>query len=193
MISAGAFYKKISDPIYDSRRIGTYRGIDGVAFLTPANGASGDLYGFELNAQTRFTFLPGALSNFGINVNYTLIRSNFTLPDGREVRVPRQANNLANVALYYDDGAFSSRLAMNYKGAFIEEYGASADRDSYYGAYTSLDLTVNWQVKEGITIFGEASNLTNQKLHYYLGNKDRPLQVEYYGPRFLLGVKAAIF
>lgn len=193
VISAGAFYKRITDPIYDSRRIGTYRGIDGVAFLTPANGASGDLYGFELNAQTRFTFLPGALANFGVNANYTLIRSNFTLPDGREVRVPRQANSLANVALYYDDGAFSSRLAMNYKGAFIEEYGASADRDSYYGAYTSLDLTVNWKVSEGVTIFGEASNLTNQKLHYYLGSKDRPLQVEYYGPRFLLGVKAAIF
>lgn len=38
VISAGAFYKRVTDPIYDSRRIGTYRGIDGVAFLTPANG-----------------------------------------------------------------------------------------------------------------------------------------------------------
>jgi TonB-dependent receptor len=193
VISGGAFYKRISNPIYDSRRIGAYRGIDGVAFLTPANGAAGDLYGLEFNVQRRLTFLPGLLSNFGVNANYTLIRSKFTLPDGREVRVPRQANNLANFALYYDDGRFSSRLAMNYKGAFIEEYGASANLDSYYGAYTSLDLTVNWQVTPKVTLFGEASNLTNQKLHYYLGNKDRPLQVEYYGPRFVLGVKAAIF
>ena len=115
------------------------------------------------------------------------------LPDGREVRVPRQANNLANIAAYYDDGRFSTRLAMNYKGAFIEEYGADADSDSYYGAYTSLDLTVNWQVTPSVTLFGEASNLTNQKLHYYLGNKERPLQVEYYGPRFVVGVKAALF
>lgn len=193
VISAGAFYKRISNPIYDSRRVGTYRGIDGVAFLTPANGAAGDLYGFEFNVQRRLSFLPGFLSNLGLNANYTLIRSTFTLPDGREVRVPRQANNLANIAAYYDDGRFSTRLAMNYKGAFIEEYGADADSDSYYGAYTSLDLTVNWQVTPSVTLFGEASNLTNQKLHYYLGNKERPLQVEYYGPRFVVGVKAALF
>ena len=193
VISAGAFYKRITDPIYDSRRIGTYRGIDGVAFLTPANGDAGTLYGFEFNVQRRLSFLPGLLSNLGVNANYTLIRSEFTLPDGREVRVPRQADNLANVALYYDDGRFSTRVAMNYKGAFIEEYGSDADSDSYYGDYTSLDVTVNWQVTHNITLFGEASNLTNQKLHYYLGNKARPLQVEYYGPRFLLGVKANIF
>lgn len=193
VISAGAFYKRISNPIYDSRRTGSYRGIDGVAFLAPDNGAAGDLYGFEFNVQRRLTFLPGPLSNLGINANYTFIRSNFTLPDGREVRVPRQANNLANVALYYDDGAFSTRLAMNYKDAFIEEYGPTVALDSYYGAYTSLDLTVNWKVTPAVTLFGEASNLSNQKLHYYLGSKDRPLQVEYYGPRFLLGVKAAIF
>jgi TonB-dependent receptor len=193
VISAGAFYKRISNPIYDSRRVGTYRGIDGVAFLTPANGAAGDLYGFELNVQRRLSFLPGLLSNLGVNANYTLIRSNFTLPDGREVRVPRQANDLANVAVYYDDGRFSTRLAMNYKGAYIEEYGTDAASDSYYGDYTSLDLTVNWNATDRVTVFGEASNLTNQKLHYYLGNKERPLQVEYYGPRFMLGVKASIF
>ncbi|KTE14050.1 TonB-dependent receptor [Sphingopyxis sp. H115] len=192
LISAGAFYKRITDPIFDSRRIGTFRGIDGVAFLTPANGPSGSLYGFEITAQGQFDFLPGALANFGVNANYTLMRSDFTLPDGRDVRLPRQANNLANVALYYDDGRFSSRIAWNYKGAFIEEFGATADLDSYYGDYASLDLTVNYDVTPNFTLFGEASNLTNSKLHYYLGKKDRPLQVEYYGPRFMLGVKAKL-
>lgn len=192
LIAAGAFYKRISDPVFDSRRIGNFRGIDGVAFLTPDNGETGSLYGFEITAQGRFTFLPGALSNFGVNANYTLIRSDFTLPDGRDVRIPRQANNLANAALYYDDGRFSSRLAFNYKGAFIEEYGATADLDSYYGDYASLDLTVNYDITPSLTVFGEANNLLNSKLHYYLGGEDRPLQVEYYGPRFLLGVKAKL-
>lgn len=193
VISAGAFYKRISNPIYDTRRVGTYRGIDGVTFLTPGNGVAGDLYGFELNVQRRLSFLPGLLSNLGVNANYTLIRSTFSLPDGREARVPRQANNLANVAVYYDDGRFSTRLAMNYKGAYIEEYGSDAENDSYYGAYTSLDLTANWNLTDRVTLFGEASNLTNQKLHYYLGEKARPLQVEYYGRRFMLGVKASVF
>ncbi len=37
-----------------------------------------------------------------------------------------------------------------------------------------------------MTVIGEATNLKNQKLDYYLGSKERPLQVEYYGPRFVL-------
>ena len=84
-------------------------------------------------------------------------------------------------------------IRASYNGSSIEEYGASADFDSYYGDYASLDLSVNYNVTGSLTVFGEASNLTNTRLHYYLGNPDRPLQVEYYGPRFLLGVKAKLF
>lgn len=192
VISAGAFYKRITDPIYDSRRIGTYRGIDGVAFLTPANGDAGDLYGFELNLQRRLTFLPGILSNLGVNANYTFIRSEFTLPDGRTAPVPRQADNLANLAVYYDDGTFSARLAVNYKDDFIEEYGSTADFDSYYGEFTSVDFSVNYNINDKLTIFGEASNLNNERLLYFIGTPDRPSQVEYYGRRFLLGVRAKV-
>ncbi|PZU61622.1 MAG: TonB-dependent receptor [Brevundimonas sp.] len=190
VISAGAFYKRIEDPIFDSRTIGSFRGVDGVAFLTPANGEPGWLYGLELNLQRRLTFLPGALSHVGVNANYTYIQSEFELPDGRHAAIPRQADNLGNVAVYYDDGRLSGRLALNYKGAFIEEYGSDAASDSYYGEYTSLDFNLAYDLTDRVTLFGEASNLTDEKLFYYLGDEDRPLQVEYYGPRFLAGVKA---
>ncbi|MNU30072.1 Colicin I receptor precursor [compost metagenome] len=191
VISAGAFYKRIEDPVFDTRTVGTFRGVDGVAFLAPANGEAGWLYGLELNLQRRLTFLPGLLSHLGVNANYTYTRSEFELPDGRKAPIPRQADNLGNLAVYYDDGRLSGRLAMNYKGAFIEEYGATAASDSYYGEYTSLDFNLAFDVTDRVTVFGEASNLTDEKLFYYLGDPGRPLQVEYYGPRFLLGVKAS--
>lgn len=191
VISAGAFYKRIEDPVFDSRTVGDFRGTQGVAFLTPANGEPGWLYGLELNIQRRLTFLPGLLSHLGVNANYTYIRSEFELPDGRNAAVPRQADNLGNVAVYYDDGRLSGRLAMNYKGAFIEEYGSDAASDSYYGEYTSLDFSAAYDITDRVTVFGEASNLTGEKLFYYLGDEGRPLQVEYYGPRFLVGLKAS--
>jgi len=191
VVSAGAFYKRIEDPVFDTRTVGSFRGIDGVAFLAPANGEGGWLYGLELNLQRRLTFLPGVLSHLGVNANYTYTQSEFELPDGRKAAIPRQADNLGNVAVYYDDGRFSARLAMNYKGAFIEEYGSSAASDSYYGEYTSLDFNLAYDVTDRVTVFGEASNLTDEKLFYYLGEEARPLQVEYYGPRFLLGLKAS--
>lgn len=190
VVSAGVFYKRIEDPIFDSRTIGTFRGVDGVAFFAPANGEPGWLYGVELNLQRRLTFLPGFLSHIGVNANYTYIRSEFELPDGRKAPIPRQADNLGNVAVYYDDGRLSARLAMNYKGAFIEEYGSNAESDSYYGEYTSVDFNLAYDVTDRVTVFGEATNLTDEKLFYYLGDEGRPLQVEYYGPRFLAGVRA---
>lgn len=154
---------------------------------------AGNLYGFEANIQCRFTFLLGVLSNFGINANYIFIGSNFTLPDGRSVPIPRQADHLANVAIYYDDGRFSSRLAMNYKGAYISEYGSNASSDNFYDEYTGLDFSVNYDFSDTITIYGEATNLLNDDLNFYQGERARPLQVEYYGLSFFFGVKVRVF
>ncbi len=64
--------------------------------------------------------------------------------------------------VYYNDGRLSGRLAMNYKGAFIEEYGSDAAFDSYYGEYASLDLSAAFDITDRVTVFGEASNLTDR-------------------------------
>lgn len=38
-------------------------------------------------------------------------------------------------------------------------------------------------------VFAEANNLLNQPLRYYQGNKDRTMQVEYYGVKVNAGFK----
>lgn len=38
------------------------------------------------------------------------------------------------------------------------------------------------------TIYADATNLLNQPLRYYQGEKDRTMQVEYYGVKFNAGV-----
>ena len=40
-----------------------------------------------------------------------------------------------------------------------------------------------------LRIFLEANNLTNQPLRYYQGVSERTQQIEYYRPRFNLGLK----
>jgi len=134
------------------------------------------------------------LSNFGITANYTMMNSEFTIP-GREdkVSIPRQADNLFNVGLYYDNGKFSARLAVSHKDPYIEEYGSSPKFDSYYGKYTSLDLSASYKFGKSGLIYLEMNNLNNEPLTYYLGDKERPLQVEYYGVRGQIGVKLNLF
>jgi len=44
-------------------------------------------------------------------------------------------------AVYYDDEKFSTRLALNYKGEYVQDHGANAndDENEYYGKNKSID------------------------------------------------------
>lgn len=194
VISGGFFYKVISDPIFNSSRVGEYNGKTGVTFFQPLNGDNGWLYGVELNFNKKFDFLPGFLSHFGLSANYTFMQSEFTIP-GRDdkVSIPRQADHLFNIALFFDNGKFNTRLALNHKGPYIEEYGGSPTFDSYYGKYTSLDWSASFKINKKIMVYAELNNLTNEPLIYYLGEKERPLQVEYYQLRGQIGLKINLF
>lgn len=190
VISAGAFYKSIKDPIFQSSRIGDYNGKTGVTFFEPQNGDNAWLWGLEFNLNRQLDFLPGFLSNLGVIANYTYMDSKMTIP-GRDdsAAIPRQADNLANFTLYYEDDKFSTRLALNYKDDFIEEHGSDADSDSYYGKYTSLDWSASYHISDQFLIYAELNNLLNEPLTYFLGDKERPLQREYYGRRGQIGFK----
>ena len=64
-------------------------------------------------------------------------------------------------------------------------------RNGYYDKVNYLDLNASytWGKNTKFTIFAEANNLLNQPLRYYQGNKDRTMQVEYYGVKVNAGFK----
>ncbi|UTW44195.1 TonB-dependent receptor [bacterium SCSIO 12696] len=188
VVSAGLFHKEISDPIYSSREQGQFRGND-VDIVSFANGASGSLTGLELAFNNSLEFIDPALENFGFQTNLTLMDSEFTLPDGRVAAVPRQADELYNMAVYYDNGVFAARIALNHKGEYIEQYGSDANSDRIYGDYTSLDVTTTWNITDNMLVYLEANNINNEPLIYFIGNEARPAQVEFYGTRAQLGFK----
>ncbi|WP_226643155.1 TonB-dependent receptor [Microbulbifer variabilis] len=194
ILSAGLFYKDIADPIFTDVKVGEYNGISGVDIYSPDNGDNASLRGLEFNLVHKLDFMPGFLSNIGVSANITVMDSEMHIP-GREESVPisRQADLLHNLSIYYDDGALSIRLAQNHKGEYIEEHGANKKEDQYYGAYTSLDMSANYTLSDNLIVFAEALNLTNEPLTYYIGDKDRPKQVEYYGVRGQLGFRYSFF
>lgn len=193
IVSAGLFYKDIQDPIFQNSTNGGYKGED-VTFYRPENGDSAWLAGMEVSLDRRFDFISSFMTDFGMRINYTYMDSGMTIP-GRddEVAIPRQADQLANIQLYYDNSVLAARIAANHKGAYIEEHGISKDTDSYYGDYTSVDFSAQVQLGYNWLIYFEANNLTNEPIKYYLGDEDRPEQVEYYGSRFQLGVNYKVF
>lgn len=110
-------------------------------FITPINGGTAEIYGIELGILHTFSYLPGALSNFGFIGNLTLQESsapiNFgALPDDNILVQLGQAqagedfiedfdffnspNIVGNAALFYEDRNVEATLGYRYSGTQFE-------------------------------------------------------------------------
>lgn len=187
VISAGVFYKDISDFRYLrlSEYQGNVPGLSGFEAEQPVNGGSADVAGFELNLQQQLAFLPGFASGFGLFANYTYTWSEAEILGEtndvvRNITLPGQAQDVANVAISYEKGGFSGRLSANYNGAFVDELRNTSDSDRYYDEHMQIDFSANQQITPSLKIFVELMNLTNEPVRYYSGRPSRPEQQEYY-------------
>ena len=98
----------------------------------------------------------------------------------------------ANASLYFEKSGINIRLSYNFASSFIDMMNTgSRELDRYYDKVNYLDLNASytWGKQTKFTIFAEANNLLNQPLRYYQGQKDRTMQVEYYGVKVNAGFK----
>ncbi|RZJ37453.1 MAG: TonB-dependent receptor, partial [Brevundimonas sp.] len=74
---ATAFYKKVHDfiqrGVYNAQYEVPGKGLQTFEISGPVNGEEGTIKGFEIGGNTFFDFLPGILSNFGVQANYTYV------------------------------------------------------------------------------------------------------------------------
>ncbi|WP_257658877.1 TonB-dependent receptor [Parapedobacter lycopersici] len=211
LISGGAFYKSINDFIYSqrdeqyttakfARDFGNLSNPiptgENWTFVQAQNGDNVQVYGFEVAVQRQLDFFTSNfLKGFGVYVNYTFTESEakgITNEDG-EVRtglsLPGTAPHMFNASLSWENTRFSARLSLNYAAAYLDELGGNDFEDRYYDQQTFLDANAAYRITKGLRVFAEANNLTNQPLRYYQGLASRTMQMEYYQPRYNLGVK----
>jgi len=194
VLSAGAFYKSISDPIITTQFVPDTGINQGLNVIQSANGDDGYIWGLEFAVQQQLSFLPGVLNGLGIYANYTYTQSEITLVGGSTGVFPGQAENIFNAALSYERAGFSGQLSFNYTGEFLDEFagdGASANRanDVFVDERLGLDASASYQFRPGITAFVEGVNLLNEPLVLYQGDESRPRQVEFYEPWGWIGVR----
>ena len=203
IISAGAFYKSISDFAYtyiseaEDNRYGT--DTEGYEVKRPENGGDAYVFGIEFAFQRKLTFLPGFGKNFNVYLNYTYLTSEadgINNEDGDErtnMTLPNTAPNMFNGSLGYDDGRFTARISANFSDACIDEIGKDEFNDRYYDEQFFLDLNVGYAITKNLRVYADFINLTDQPLRYYQGQKDRTMQMEYYGRRLTFGLKYDLF
>lgn len=198
LVSAGVFYKRIEGFIVDEVAYNKeYLGTVWTKFTQPKNAGNADVVGVEAAWQRDFGFITPAMKCVGLYATYTYTHSSITDFNfaGREnesgLSLPGSPKHTANLSLYFEKKGFSSRLSFNYASAFIDEMGESAFYDRYYDAVNYLDLNLSYTFgkQTKFTIFADCTNLLNQPLRYYQGNKDFTMQQEYYGVKLNGGIK----
>lgn len=189
VLSAGVFYKSLSDVIFLARFEEPFRGED-YDVLQPFNGDDGELTGFELVYQNTFRRLPGALSGLGVYFNYTWADSEGTLPE-RTVRLPGQADYVGNASISYERRGFSGRLSLNFHGEYLLEVGEEAAEDVFVDERRQLDLSAHQRINDRWSLYLELLNLIDEPFWVYEGVPDRPIQVEYYSWWGTLGFKVS--
>jgi len=196
LLSVGAFAKFIDNPIFTQNNLLTNTSFAGLNFerlstSQPMNADSAKLIGAEAAFQMQFTFLPGFLSGFGIEMNGTLVSSTLTLPNGRVSTFPSQSEFLYGAQLFYQAGPVEASIAWHNTGASLIAVGGLPFQDQYNDDLRRLDAKIRFQVTDNISVFAEAQNLTDEPTRQYQGDRtDWFVQQERYGRTFWGGVSA---
>lgn len=187
VISAGAFYKDISNFVFSTSRIAA----DGVDERTRTNGEGGTVKGLEFVWVQQLSFLPGILSGLGVEANYTWLDSKGNYP-GRSAESLALVNSpryIYNNIISYVDGPVSVRLSYNRLPARLEAVGARQALDRYNAASSVWDLAMKYAFSDKGTAFVNVKNLTDTPVVQYQGSRANPTSVVYYGTQYNMGVK----
>ncbi|HWY44564.1 MAG TPA: TonB-dependent receptor [Candidatus Sulfotelmatobacter sp.] len=210
MITAGYFYKNLTDPIVSRESIIT-SGTFGNGACTPTvtcrvtqplNAGSAWINGFEIAYLQHLTFLPRMLSGLGISANYGYTASRASLgPDfGRSdhPRLLRNAPHTWNISPTYDRGPVSIRVGLSYNDANIAAYQFSDGTpggikgpfgDNYFYPHLQVDAQGSVRLKHGLSFVMYGLNLNNEVFGFYNGSKQYMLQREYYRPTVAAGFR----
>ncbi len=110
-------------------------------------------------------------TGFGTILNYTVVKGDHTFNNAiphtvNQFAVPG-ASNSANAVFFYDKHGLQARVAYNWRAGFYT--GGSSD-PGYINSYGQWDMSASYEIRKGITIFGEGINITNADRKGHLRN-----------------------
>src|SRR5690606_449434 len=113
-------------------------------FSSPVQGTGGKVEGLELAAKVAFSdFADGFISNFGVDVNYTLSESSqdATGINGKELPFVNNSKNTYNLVGWFENDVLSARLAYNFRSPRLITQGSNATGGQalYQDDYGQLD------------------------------------------------------
>jgi TonB-dependent receptor len=143
-----------------------------ITITEPVQGSGNSIQGAEFDYRQGFTFLPGFLSNTGMEFNVTYAPSKTGQTDLAGHAIPFQDNSTesGNFILWYQSKRFQVRAAYNYrsKRAVENQVGSIAGLEMYEAPQKYLDASIAYKIDKYVEVYVNGENLTNEYQRYYL-------------------------
>ncbi|MES2443096.1 MAG: TonB-dependent receptor [Pseudomonadota bacterium] len=197
-ITLSAFYRKLDGYIQTYSAVeffptGAGGALQSYAISRPRNTNKGTLKGFEAAYQHFFDFLPGPLSGFGVQANFTYAVGEVEAPGSTGVMQPITpvSKYSYNLVAMYEKYGFTARLAYNWRSKFVDFYDANIP-----GGFNEaqpiafLDFSASYDLTPNVTVAVDATNLLNTTYHDYFGGyRIAPRDTRQYDRTFSAGVR----
>lgn len=168
------------------------------------------IYGLEVTAATRFSFLPAPFDGLGAKVSYNYADSNFQTEDVRygDVVDPVTGNvaqgfvepanlfgfskHVLSAQAYYEADGLSLQAVYNYRSNYYQDFVGGNSQLRYVRASETVDLRASYDLSENVSLRFEAVNLFDEPKVTDMPVRGSVRQYHYYGPRYFLGVRVRI-
>ena len=191
LLGISVFYKKIdtyNEKITSKQSVDIGSATQIYQVTERVNGKEAWLKGLELNVQTPFSFLSGFWQHFGLFANATYSHSLRRMSTGEELRLPGQADFASNFILYWEKGAFSTRLAYNYRDSALSTRSGSNGVDIFEDSREYFDLALRYRFDNGLRLSFEALNLNKEPLYQYQNTVLHPIYASISQSRYYFGL-----
>ena len=170
-----------------------------------------NLFGVELSAAHRFSYLPGLLSGFGVKANYNYADSNFEFEDSRygdrfvtdadgnitqlaqgiiaPGNVPGLSRHVFSGQLYWQNGGFDIQGNYKFRSRYFQPFTSDGTRLRFVDDVGVFEARASYKINDNFRVQVEAINLLSAERNNLAFVTDDVQEVLDYGPRIFFGVR----
>ena len=192
----------------------TFNGDDVVVPVSGLQQVSDDtsnLWGLELTATHRFSYLPGLLSGLGAKISYNYAESDFEFedsrygdifveqPDGSIVQtnqgiiapanIPGLSENVLSAQAFYQIGGLDMQVNYKYRDNYFQPFTSDGTRIRYVNDVGVWEARASYKINDNFRLSAEAINIFSTPREDSAFVLDDVYQVNDYGPRIFFGLR----
>tara|TARA_Y100001951_G_scaffold14292_1_gene9535 strand:- start:2739 stop:3686 length:948 start_codon:yes stop_codon:yes gene_type:complete len=134
-------------------------------------------------------------TGFGFNVNATFVSGDVEFDiDSLTQQAPLTGlGDSANLQAFYEKDGLSVKVTYAWRDDYLlgvgQAQGSSDAPPQFFKDYGQVDMSINYDINENLTVFFDALNLNNETEQGYGRYEEQFLFARQYGTRYALGVR----